>query len=264
MSYSLDHNFFDVIDTEQKAYFLGLLYADGCVQATGGSWRLRLGLHIKDQDSVAGLKEALAYDGPLHMTKTRASLAVSSKRLGDTLIGHGCIPRKSLTLEYPSTVPENLSWHFIRGYFDGDGCLCISGRGARWTLVGTEKFLTNASNFLSAIGVNCSIYPKKRVYILSVSGNKQISVLLDSLYRDATFFMSRKYGKKIEFNNLMADIRPIRKRDRVTNRQEVVDDYQAGMKVRIIEFKHQITNRTMYKILQQNNVEKRQVSHSAS
>ena len=209
-------------------------------------------------------KKSIEYTGPLRFSENRTLLAFSSKQIGESLISQGCVPKKSLILKYPKSVPELLSWHFIRGYFDGDGCLCISGRGARWTLVGTYSFLNIVASTLNSIGVNCTVYEQKKVHVLSVSGNRQIKVLLERLYLDSTVFMTRKHEKKEEFYNLMSLIRPIRNRDRVDNYQEIIDDYKSGMKVKDIESKHNITNRTMYKILNNYNVERRQVSNSAN
>ncbi len=39
------------------------------------------------------------------------------------LIGHGATIRKSLTLTFPTHLDEKLIKHFLRGYFDGDGCI---------------------------------------------------------------------------------------------------------------------------------------------
>ena len=267
MSYSLNERFFDVIDTEQKAYFLGLMYADGCVQAIGKSWKTRLGLHKKDHCVVAALRDAVEYTGPLYLTKTRTTLQIANKLLGDGLIRHGCVPKKSLVLKYPTSVPVELQWHFIRGYFDGDGCLSISGRGARWTLVGTESLLTSIATILNRVNIHATVFrhtKKAKVFILSVSGNSQIARLLEHLYENAQMFMPRKFQKKVDFDNLRSTIRPIRKRERITNHQEIVDDYLSGMKVVDMEAKHRITNRTMYKILNRNNVKKRQVSYSSN
>ena len=48
---------------------------------------------------------------------------INQKEICEQLISHGCLPNKSLILQLPNTVPNNLLRHFIRGYSDGDGTI---------------------------------------------------------------------------------------------------------------------------------------------
>ena len=56
-SYNVDESFFDVIDSEQKAYILGLLFADGCndIKKKGGA-TVSLSLNEKDEDIILQIK----------------------------------------------------------------------------------------------------------------------------------------------------------------------------------------------------------------
>ena len=50
--YNVNHKYFEVIDTEEKAYWLGFLYADGCVIKTKTGSSLLLKLSVKDEEHL--------------------------------------------------------------------------------------------------------------------------------------------------------------------------------------------------------------------
>lgn len=74
----------------------------------------------------------------------------------DDLIKHGCIPNKSLKLKFPTTVPDKLIRHFVRGYFDGDGS--IAKNEDRCTLISTQEFCDELKKIVKELlSVNSSI-----------------------------------------------------------------------------------------------------------
>ena len=207
--YSVDESFFSVIDTEAKAYWLGFLYADGCVRPEF----FRLNLAQKDESHVAAFKNAIKYTGPLfysapyarvYANKTikssgQAILSVSRKKMRDDLEQLGCVERKSLILQFPTPdqVPPYLLRHFIRGYFDGDGCISSNKVRDRLNykmqLLGTAAFLEGVMQYLATEGIKPVKLGKhsniRRIYY---GGNANISALYDILYRDATVWLDRK------------------------------------------------------------------------
>jgi hypothetical protein len=258
MGYTLNHRYFDVIDSEAKAYFSGLLFADGCVGRSGkNSWRTSIGLLLKDQHIVERLRQELNYSGKLYLTKNRCSLRISSRYLGDSLIKLGCVPKKSLILRYPQ-IPLYLTWHFIRGYFDGDGCLSVSGRGARWSLVGTKHFLGGVKMFLKSKSIHATLVQPGKYWMLSVSGNRQIKKLLDQLYEGATVYLNRKWEKSCEFESLLADIRPIKRHSVPLDKSSIVKAYVDGMPILEIEKRFDVTNAMVYRYLKKHKVALRQ------
>ena len=63
----------------------------------------------------------------------------------------GCVPNKSLILKFPDSVifsNKDLIRHFIRGYIDGDGCLCITQNKCILSILGTQEFLSDLSKYL--------------------------------------------------------------------------------------------------------------------
>lgn len=144
---------FDNLDSEEKFYWLGFLYADGNISKTGN--RLEVRLSIKDINHLEKFRKFLNLT-----TEFRTGvcdgyefchLSVRNKHLWETLNSLGCSPCKSLTLLFPKS---GIFKHnpifllaFIRGYVDGDGCLSLykNSNGSIRTelnVVGTESFLT--------------------------------------------------------------------------------------------------------------------------
>ena len=124
-----NEHIFDVIDTEEKAYWLGFIFADGYISSRDNSFELSLKgsdiehlhkfnkfmEHNKDNVKLGEVKNK-------DKTFLRCRWGIANKHLWNTLNNLGCTPRKSLTLQFPN-ISEELKIPFIRGYFDGDGCL---------------------------------------------------------------------------------------------------------------------------------------------
>lgn len=141
------HDYFQHIDSPVKAYVLGLLASDGCIQAQ--HYGISLEIHEKDIEIVELARNELA---PLHEIKHRSDrpavrLGISSRQMKEDLIGLGVTPRKSLTLTYPG-IPAEYDNSFILGCFDGDGSLSFTKptnkhrRYPQWKLAsGSRGFL---------------------------------------------------------------------------------------------------------------------------
>jgi hypothetical protein len=256
--YTANHDYFAEIDTEEKAYFLGLLFADGSVQAEGKSWRIRLTLQRQDQDVVERLKQAISYSGPLRGPAKYVTLQVSSRAMGGDLVRHGCVPRKSLVLKYP-VIDERWTWPFIRGYFDGDGSLSISGRQATWSMCGTREFLSVVRDHLASLSVHGTLFPVKgkRHHTLSVRGNRQVVRVVEAMYDDASVSMPRKKEKADDVIRLRWSMRPMRAREWYDD-AGIIASYLAGDSVVEIEENHHVSNKTMYAVLDRHGIERRQ------
>ena len=265
--YSMNENFFDVIDNENKAYFLGLMFADGNVQSNGNFYRTRLGLHKKDELIIEKFKKVIGFNGPLYRTWDRTTIQLANKKIGESLISHGCVLNKTLVLKYPQTIPAHLTNHFIRGYFDGDGCLSLNKRwkqaGAGFSICGTQDMLQGISNELKSLDIHCGIIQTGNIYMLSVNGNRQIQVLLKWLYYKSKICFVRKKNIKLKFEKLLKTLRPIRKAVPF-NKMDVKDAYQSGMRIVDIEKKFNITNATMYKLLHKSGISLRRRKEGVS
>ena len=144
--------------------------------------------------------------------------AVSSKHICEKLTEYGLGQQKTyLSKSIINIVPKEYMWHFIRGYFDGDGCVSASnvkrvingktykGRNVNWTIISHDKnILEELQKFISdSIERPILLYPEKRGNYLMGTHNKQIlPVIFKKLYDNATIYMTRKY---LKFKDIIAN-----------------------------------------------------------
>lgn len=187
---------FDVIDTEQKAYWLGFLFADGYLSAS--SYNMELSLSIKDRTHLQKFADFLEYPNNVKTDSFRCRFSITNKHLWGTLNKLGCTPRKSLTLKFPSPeIFKNplLIRDFIRGYFDGDGCVYFTKTGRlSCSILGTKEFITE---MVKHIGIPRNLFqrnPDKNTFTVQYSHSTADS-FCNYLYSDATIYLDRKYNK---------------------------------------------------------------------
>ncbi len=194
-----NHNFFENIDDEYKAYWLGFIMADGCVSLTQSS-KVCIKLSQKDEKHLSKWHEALNSINKLYnyiANNTTASTHYSKKMCQD-LIKLGCVPNKSLILQYPQ-IDQTLDRHFIRGYFDGDGCIYFHKNqyhddNLRLIFLGTLQFLNTIREKICTTA-QVKQKPNTRIYCLEISGYKQARRIAAWLYEDSRMFLDRKKGK---------------------------------------------------------------------
>jgi len=209
---SINSKVFEKIDTEEKAYWLGFIYADGCITRNN---TFEITLQEQDLFHLQKLKIFLSYEGEI---KYKSKVKAHRLMFGDTKIYNdlnklGCTPRKSLTLKFPteSQVPINLIKHFIRGYFDGDGSIhLVHGKtsntyNANCSILGTFDFLNKLKKVLENNEVNNVSKIREttsRAFSLNVFSSIHKPNFLNFLYKDANIYLERKYEryKKIFYN----------------------------------------------------------------
>jgi hypothetical protein len=184
--YTIDHTFFSSIDTEDKAYILGFIAADGCV----GLGTLRIGLHPRDTDILEKIRARMQSNAPIVNTKSgkwpMARWSISSVQLAHDLIAAGITPRKSLTLQFPTLTPE-LERHYIRGLWDGDGFITKHDFG----LVGSIGTIEGVNNVLvRETGMELRLV--NRGNIRELRGYRCHSPALHWLYTQTTIALQRK------------------------------------------------------------------------
>lgn len=210
--YSLDEHYFDSIDCQNKAYLLGLLYADGCNHIEHHS--VTLTLQESDLSVVEFMKEELNYGGPIRFNeltkknpnhKNQYILCINSEYLSQKLCELGVINAKSLVLTFPRWLDRSLYSSFVRGYFDGDGCVYYDTKRnkCQTQTVGTRDMCDNISKILHEFGCKNNIkHPKicnPNTFIVSTCGNKSSLAFLSWMYDNADFYMERKYQKYLYF-----------------------------------------------------------------
>lgn len=192
----LDFDYFEKIDTSNKAYYLGFIAADGY---NNKSKLLEITLHPKDKQQLENFVKEIKSNRPITIKKGKyVYLGIFSKRFMSHLETHGIVPRKSLVLKYPTTVPKEFQKDFDRGYFDGDGY--ISKDGKKIEIVGTQDILLGiAESIFQSVKVNPStIMQKGPVWRMFYSGAKKTAKIYAHFYADSITFLERKH---LRFNN---------------------------------------------------------------
>lgn len=204
--YPRDEFYFNKIDTEEKAYWLGLLYADGCINSK--NYEISIGLI--DKEHVEKFKNAIGAinhrifecsDKRFANAKIFYQFSIKDQQLHNDLIKWGCIPQKSLTLTKIPNIPRDLVSHFIRGYFDGDGSLHYlqTTNNFRISFIGTEKFLKDIQKELDVTKIKLA-RGTGNAFVLQISGRKQVERILNYLYNNSTeeTRLDRKYQKYLD------------------------------------------------------------------
>ena len=204
---NFDPTVFDIIDTEEKAYWLGFLYADGSVHSTANI--VELSLKGEDLEHLQKYAKFLHLSTPpkLYNSKcngklfSRCRCFTCNEHFKKRLIELGCFPRKSLTLKFPNIDvfrSPKLIIHFIRGYFDGDGCISFTKSGRlNIQLLGTQEFLTGVQSILpqfSSIRKADNRRPNSNTYVIYCNCAKADEVMA-ILYKDASIYLQRKYNR---------------------------------------------------------------------
>lgn len=211
--YYVNPNYFEKIDNEWKAYWLGFLYADGCVIKKRSNGKnenvVSLALSSVDKIHVEKFQRSIQSTHPIATKPTNykdtmsVKISVINKNLVDDLCKLGCVPNKSLILKFPTDdiVPKNLIRHFIRGYFDGDGCISINleKRFARVNMMGTRDFLETIVDILhNECGWRKTPICQKKgnsAFYIQSGYIRGIENFYKYLYRDSNIYLDRKLKK---------------------------------------------------------------------
>lgn len=230
--YTYDKEYFKVIDTPEKAYWLGFIYADGSINAVKGrtTLSLEIGLQLSDEMHLHKFLKSLNSNNPIqhrvyHNYKNNKNYEscrtiINCTAMCKDLINLGCVPNKSLILKFPKNdiVPENLMSHFIRGYFDGDGGIFYLEKKyhnnlrnndydtwvCRCYFTGNIQFITELKKYLETkVGIIVGkITPDKRSKAISISiyGKDNIKKFGEYIYKNSTVELDRKKEKFDEIN----------------------------------------------------------------
>lgn len=211
--YQLNENYFETIDSREKAYFLGLLAADGCIHKSTPkkrNTRIALTLKLDDKYIIERLSEAIEFKGNVRIITIRkgeyaghqySHIQFTSDKMAEDLSKYGITRDKSSTLTYP-TIPEMYDYDFIRGYFDGNGSVFISNekhwRTKKITPVihfrfcGPEKLLSEIQNKL---GIKGRLVKSRKSFVheLQCKRNVQANIFFNKIYTDTDLYLKRKY-----------------------------------------------------------------------
>lgn len=187
--------YFSILDTPNKAYFLGFIAADGAiVNNKTGNPVLTISIHKKDIDILKTFKREIQSTHKIRHLKHRENmvrLAFSHPMIITSLLEMGITQRKSLTLgRIIDKIPFCLREPFIIGYFDGDGSVhrhSLNGKTVQFR--GTYEFLNGIRDHL---GFGSLVH--KKTWVLRFHRFDQIKHFY-SYYQSCDFFLQRKHEK---------------------------------------------------------------------
>lgn len=209
---NLDENYFETIDTEHKAYWLGFIMADGYMYQKQDN-KYEFGIKIKSTDY--NLIENFAKDIKFDLSKIKIKQSYRNKTLTEScivrtsnqkfcndLIKYGIVSNKS-GKEFIPNIPEHLIKHFIRGFWDGDGSIlfypeqkCNPKQVSCCSL--SMKILKQINKYLIDNNIHFEFAEQKTknkiLYILRCQNYKNICNFVNLMYQDATIYLERKYN----------------------------------------------------------------------
>lgn len=229
----MNHNYFSVIDTPNKAYWLGLLTADGCVQhhvERGNSWSISLSLMKEDRYLVEQLAKDIEtnlivkeynngsgfqrQDGKPHIEER---LLVYSAKMASDLGNYGVVPKKSLSLKRIADIPEELYRHYVRGFFDGNGSATYywnkskAHRCPRIIFYSTHEFCDSLASLLEkqlkVVHPKITDQKNEQISLFSYTNFKTIELLYDYFYSDLADDLHYCKRKRQVLEELMSEYR---------------------------------------------------------
>jgi hypothetical protein len=205
--YLLNENYFESINSDNKAYVLGFIYADGSVY---GNY-LSIRLSAKDIEILNFIKSELGYEGNIRKyvvnNNNYVELTISSKKIVEDLIKIGIIENKTYNSKELPIFNENLKNATLRGFFDGDGS--IYSNNSRGYVEYTICFSGNIS-VLNQIKKILEKYEISSCKIRYRYNNENIEKIYNLLYNNAQFYLKRK---KERFDNFLLMLTKLSRRN---------------------------------------------------
>lgn len=203
--YAIDHTFFDHVDSEEKAYWLGFFTADGCVL---NHRKLQVNLQASDAGHLEKLNKSLSSNYPIapNFRSPQSGPSVhwvaASAALVQALESLGVGPRKSASVQ-PWVGPADLARHYWRGMIDGDGGFSLRpGKPGhptpQWcmSLAGSRACIDGFASWARAVtGSRSQARPaghSATCWAWAVGGNRMVKRLAVELYGDCHISLDRK------------------------------------------------------------------------
>jgi hypothetical protein len=282
--YSVNDNFFESIDSIEKAYTLGFIVADGHNNIAKNL--LSIQLHPQDVDVLEKIIVSMGANNPIkhyqYGDNKKVCLSINSFKICEDLLKLGVTQNKTYNVYLPK-ISDNLMKYLILGIFDGDGSISIDK--ARYnkgilTITGTKEIIFSISDiFKKECNVNSYINERHKErdnnnYTLSISGNIQIIRLLDWLYDGSTIFLDRKREKYLLLKNIVNDrltkienretqkINSIKEKEETQSikENEILDLYTQNLSIRQIKDKTAYDRRFISKVIKSNELQIRDKS----
>lgn len=189
---NLIEDYWENINSKDKAYFLGFLITDGNVIGNA----VRLSLHIKDKHILETFSKVTQNNNKIYEdTRNCATYGVKRPKWVKDLAQYGVIPNKTQTVGMP-LLNDDLMPHLIRGLIDGDGWITKRGQigfcGNHKTVTQVRDFLVSKLDVYNVKVIQCKL---STLFMISWGGKKDFKTICEYLYQDKDeFYLQRKFN----------------------------------------------------------------------
>lgn len=242
--YDINHDCFDTIDSELKAYTLFFFIGDGCVAKDDYRNELNITVKRSDEYIVKEMNKLFSKDNLVSQCFAKlngnifykSALNVNSKNIKARLNELGIGPQKSLTVglskQLKQAIPNDLWGHAIRGLIDSDGHfgLCTKGNTPIISICGTKIFFEEMNKIIfEKFGFEFKLRQDRNIYLAYISKLDHIVQIINWIYQDATIFLTRKKILADAYINRLKDFNnregiKTRERNRIAKNQPFVFD----------------------------------------
>lgn len=220
---NIKHNFFDKW-TEESAYICGFIIADGYIKhkdyCSHTGYSVAFCQHYKDREILKFIKQTLNAKPKIRhynkilsdgIRRNQAHFQFSSKQIVNKLMSFGIIPRKTGKECIPKTLPDKFFFDFLRGLFDGDGCVRIYTQICNNKKYPAYCFKLSSANpiFLEEIKKRTKITIGKislyanNCYCWQVTAKNNMKYIYKKMYhKNYKFALKRKYKKFSKIMNI--------------------------------------------------------------
>ncbi len=217
--YHCDYHYFNKIDTEEKAYWLGFLAADGWINKNEKTNSAVVGIELQYGDINHLRKFNKSIGGNYQITDRWKSCNIStmdkekknhtcvirifSTTMYNSLNSLGFMNDKSYSIKLPD-LSHDLICHYIRGYFDGNGCLTVTNKTFKISFITASEDLKNGLvNIIRNLNINIADYSYinkcgTTMYRPDIARISDKIKFLDYIYKDSTIYLDRKYKKYLK------------------------------------------------------------------
>ena len=209
----LIEDYFETINSEHKAYFLGLIISDGCIYSKNNKQNL-VGITLQDKDKYIldiFKKEIKTNKSITSDNRGCSSIQILSNKMVSDLEVYGLCDNKSLKTIFPKNIDDKYYPHLIRGLLDGDGSVSFYARPNKKSHVkairfcqGNEQFLLDLVEYLKTHAEikSVNLYKEKdSLWSIAYRNNESMYKLIHYLYGNATIYLSRKKELCIKIYN---------------------------------------------------------------
>ena len=215
--YTVDESFFEIIDTQEKAYIMGWFYSDGSNSVSPNI--AKIDVAEDSVDILIKIREVIGSNARIIPMKNSANsyagenaqmlyrLGIYNKKVSKQIAALGICGNVTYTRTWPEWLSEDLEPHFIRGLIDGDGCISIGKKkGFTISYYGTKMMCEGFSKVLSKIGVDHRHkIDKNGHHSIRIMKQAECVKFADYIYNDATIYLNRKHDKYLEIKTIMED-----------------------------------------------------------